>query len=120
MAAVGTLFHGLGKVLKWMLILGALLIVVVIIVAIAGIGKAANDSQKSSDQVTAAKYTQVQNGQSQHAVKSILGSPENTDSTNVQGLGQSDCWYYGTLASQTTQICFQNGSVDYKAQYGSK
>jgi outer membrane protein assembly factor BamE (lipoprotein component of BamABCDE complex) len=120
MAAVGTLFRGLGKAVKWLLILGLLLIVVAIIAALASLGNAANKSEQSASQVTAAKYAQVQNGQSQADVRANLGAPENTDSTKVKGLGRSDCWYYGTLAKQTTQICFQNGKVNYKAQYGSK
>jgi outer membrane protein assembly factor BamE (lipoprotein component of BamABCDE complex) len=121
MSAVSTFFRGLGKVVKWLLIIGALIIVIVIIVAIAGIGNAANESEKSSDQVTPAKYAQVHNGDSQADVRKVLGNPENTDTTNVKGLGRSDCWYYGVLADQTTQICYgNNGAVNYKAQYGSK
>src|SRR5262245_13977447 len=108
MAAVGTLFRGLGKALKWTLILGSLLIVVAIIAALASLGNAANESEKSASQVTRANYAQVHNGQSQADVRGVLGNPEDTDTTNVKGLGSSDCWYYGVLAKQTTQICFQN------------
>jgi outer membrane protein assembly factor BamE (lipoprotein component of BamABCDE complex) len=120
MAAVGTLFRGLGKALKWTLILGSLLIVVAVIAVMASLGSAANESEKSASQVTAATYAQIHNGQSKAEVRGVLGNPENTDTTNVKGLGSNDCWYYGVLAKQTTQICFQNGNVDYKAQYGSK
>jgi outer membrane protein assembly factor BamE (lipoprotein component of BamABCDE complex) len=121
MAAVGTLFRGLGKVVKWLLIIGALIIVIAIIAVVVGLGNAANESEESSEQVTPAKYAQVQNGDSQANVRSLLGDPENTDTTNVKGLGQSDCWYYGVLAKQTTQICFNNADkVNFKAQYGSK
>ena len=120
MAAVGTLFRGLGKALKWTLILASLVVVVAVIAVMASLGSAANESENSAAQVTPAKYAQIHNGQSQAGVRGLLGSPENTDTTKVKGLGQSDCWYYGVLADQTTQICFQNGNVDYKAQYGSK
>ena len=120
MAAVGHFFHGLGTVLKWLLIIGALIVVVVIIAAIVNLGNAANKSENSAAQVTPAKYAQIHTGQSQAAVRGILGSPENTDTTKIQGLGHSDCWYYGVLAKQTTQICFRGDVVNYKAQYGSK
>lgn len=120
MRVIKGFFRGLGSVMKWTLIVGALLIVIIVIVAIAGIGKKANESQKSADSITAAKYQQVQNGQSEDVVKRILGKPEDMEATNVQGLGKENCWFYGTLAPKTTQICFDNGKVSYKSQVASK
>ncbi len=120
MRIVRGFFHGVGSTIKWLLIIGALIIVVVIIAAIVGIGKESEKSEKSSQQVTPAKYAAVKDGQSEAEVRALLGKPEETDTINVKGFGKSDCWYYGILAQQTTQICFQGGAVDYKAQYGSR
>ena len=121
MAAVGHFFHGLGTVLKWLLIIGALIVVVVIIAAIVNLGNAANKSENSAAQVTPAKYAQIH---SWPVAGRRPGHPrepeENTDTTKIQGLGHRDCWYYGVLANKTTQICFQGDVVNYKAQYGSK
>jgi len=119
MAAVSSFFRGLGKVVKWLLIVGVLILVIVILVALAGLGNAADESEKSSEQVTPARYAQIQDGDSQSDVRKVLGDAEDTDTSKVQGLGKSVCWYYGVLAQRTTQICFQSGKVDYKAQYGS-
>lgn len=113
----GKVGRGIGKTLKWMLIVGALIVVLFIIIAIVALGSAADDSEQSSKEVTPAEYTAVKNGQTQAQVRAAIGAePERTDETQVQDLTM-ECWYYGILAeSGTYQFCFSNGKLSTKSR----
>lgn len=111
--------HGVGSTIKWTIRIIVLFILIGVVVAIIGIGSAANKSEKSSQQVTPAKYSQVHNGMTQSELQGLLGKPERTDTSEISGLGSLNCWYYGILAqSGTYQFCFDNGRLNYKARYG--
>jgi outer membrane protein assembly factor BamE (lipoprotein component of BamABCDE complex) len=108
--------RGVGKTIKWMLIGSFLLIVIIAIVAIASAGKAVNKSEQNG-KATAAKIGQVHNGMTEAAVRSILGTPESTQRSNVQGLGYEDEWYYGTLSKNDYQLSFNNGRLNSINRY---
>jgi outer membrane protein assembly factor BamE (lipoprotein component of BamABCDE complex) len=109
--------RGLGKALKWTLLLGGLLVLVIVIVAVVSLGSASNDSEKSAKQVGPAKYRQAHQGMTKPELRALLGKPESTDETSVSGLNM-ECWYYGILAqSGSYQFCFSNGKLDSKSRY---
>lgn len=110
-------FRALGKTIKWSLIVGALLVVVLIIAIAVNLGNAGNKSDKSSRQVSAAKFAHVKNGWSMARLKALVGKPESTDFQQVTGLKMS-CWYYGVLSSNGSyQFCFENGRLASKSRY---
>lgn len=73
-------------------------------------------SENSSAQVTKAKVKKVELGDSKKSVRALLGKPENTDHTEVEGI-KNDCWYYGVLAEKSWQFCFTNGKLESKNRY---
>jgi hypothetical protein len=76
------------------------------------------NGDQSAERVTLEEYHQIRKGWSEREVRDLLGDPKRTEMTNVQGLGRSDCWYYGgDVPEPTTQICFENGQVAFKTQY---
>jgi outer membrane protein assembly factor BamE (lipoprotein component of BamABCDE complex) len=109
--------RGLGKALKWTLLLGGLLILIIVIVTVVALGNASNDSEKSAKQVGPAKYRQAHQGMTKPQLRTLLGKPESTDETTVSG-STMECWYYGILAqSGSYQFCFSNGKLDSKSRY---
>ncbi len=83
--------------------------------------RGAGKSERSAEQVTLEEYHQIRKGWSEDEVRDRVGDPKRKKTTNVQGLGRSDCWYYGgVLPEPTTQICFENGQVAFKTQYVKK
>lgn len=117
MAIAGKAARGVGRTIKWALILGALVIVVIIIAAVIGLGSAASDSDKSSAQVSRAKFAAVKTGMAKPAVRTLLGKPERTDETQVNDLSM-ECWYYGILSADGSyQFCFDNGKLASKSRY---
>lgn len=81
----------------------------------------AGESEQPAEQVTLGEYHQIKKGWSEDEVRGLVGDPKRTETTNVQGLGRSDCWYYGGVPPEpTSQICFENGQVAFKTQYVNK
>lgn len=118
MAVVGSVLRGTGKAIKWLLILGALLVVIIIVVIAVSLGSASDESEQSSKQVGAAKFAQVHRGMAKPELRTLLGKPESTDYQEVQGLTM-ECWYYGVLSqSGSYQFCFENGKLASKSRYG--
>jgi outer membrane protein assembly factor BamE (lipoprotein component of BamABCDE complex) len=108
---------GIGKTIKWILILGALLIVVIVVIAIFSLGKAGNDADKQSANVTA-HLSQIRLGMTETQVKAILGKPDSTQRSQTAGLGTMDEWYYGTLSAKGSyQFSFTNGKLEAKNRY---
>jgi hypothetical protein len=101
----------------------ALTLVSLVVVGCGGDGEdaGAGESEQSAEQVTLEEYHQIKKGWSEDEVRDLVGDPKRTETTNVQGLGRTDCWYYGgDLPEPTTQICFENGQVAFKTQYVKK
>ena len=114
---MGKFLRGLGSTIKWLLIIGVTLIVVVIIVALFSLGNAASDSDSSSNQVTRSEYNSIKNGMSESKVAQIIGSdPESKDNTEVNG-STFNCIYYGVLADNTYQFCFSDDKLTTKSIY---
>lgn len=113
----GKVGRGVGKTVKWAAIIGVLVIVVIVIVALVSLGGAADESERSSREVTPAEFTRIQTGATPEQVRAIIGAePERTDETTIEGLTMN-CWYYGILAqSGTYQFCFQNGRLSSKSR----
>ena len=81
-------------------------------------GGAAEIEQPAAEQVTLEEYHQIKKGWSGDEVRDLVGDPKSTERTNVEGLGQADCWYYGGVPPEpTTQICFEGDQVAFKTQY---
>lgn len=106
--------RGVGKTIKWLLIGGALLIVVVVIAAIVGLGNASDKSDKSSAQVGAAGFRSVKLGTPLAAVKARFGKPQDTTVTEAQGFRMT-CLHYGVLSQNGYyEFCFQGGKLTNK------
>lgn len=117
MAVLGSVVRGTGKAIKWLLILGALLVVVVVIVIVVSLGSASDKSEQSSKQVGPTKFAQIHTGMKKPELRRLLGKPESTDFQEVEGL-RMECWYYGVLAeSGSYQFCFQNDKLSSKSRY---
>ncbi len=64
-------------------------------------------------------YNQIRTGMSMDEVRSLAGEPRDTQTMEVDVMGQTtqtDFWYYGPIDKQT-QIGFENGRVNTKASY---
>lgn len=111
-------FKVVGGTIKWTLMIGALLIVVVIIVAIVGLGKGVSNANKEAARLKPL-MPKVAIGWTETQVKHLLGKPDSTDSSTVAGLGTSIDWYYGTLATKggNWQLVFQDGRLSEKNHY---
>jgi len=106
-----------GKLVKWTLILGSLIIVVVIVISIVGIGSAVNKSDKSSAQVDPAAFSALSMGTSASTVRRMFGGPESTNTTSVAGFSET-CWMYGVLAAKGSyEFCFQHGKLTVKNRF---
>jgi hypothetical protein len=72
------------------------------------------------------KMNQIHIGMSQTAVKAILGKPDDTDSTEMEGFGDEgptvmDSWTYGDMFSSKDgddlwMLSFTNGELDSKTR----
>lgn len=108
-------FRFVGGTIKWALIVGALLIVVVIIVALVAIGKGVAHGDKTYARVTPL-MRHVRLGETPAQVRAQLGKPDRTSST--QTVGETDVyWYYGVLSGKDAfgwQLVFTNGKLTAK------
>lgn len=111
------MMRAVGQTVKWLLILGALLIVAIVVAVIVSLGTAADESEQSSAEVSQQEFQRVRAGMSKPEVRALLGAdPESTDETSVEGF-TLECWYYGILASGGTyQFCFDNGRLSSKSR----
>ena len=94
--------HGVGSTIKWTIRIIVLFILIGVVVAIIGIGSAAN---KSREELAAGHASQVLAGSqrmTQSELQGLLGKPERTDTSEISGLGSLNCWYYGILAQSGT------------------
>ena len=109
--------RGVGRLVKWTLILGALIIVVVIVISIVGIGSAVNKSDKSSAQVDPAAFSTLSMGTSASTVRRMFGAPESTSTTSMAGFSET-CWMYGVLSAKGSyEFCFQHGKLTVKNSF---
>jgi outer membrane protein assembly factor BamE (lipoprotein component of BamABCDE complex) len=108
--------RGVGKTIKWFVIACFSLIVILIAVAIVGLGVAANDSDKQATNV-AAHISEIHMGMTRPEVRAILGKPDSTQHLESGGL-VSDMWYYGTLSTKGSyQFAFDNGVLTSKNRW---
>ena len=97
------------KVIRTGLTLFGAFIAIMVIVAIVGLGKAANKDQASSDRASQ-NWSSISVGMSESEVESLLGSPSDRTSSNVGGTTVDD-WMWGTLATHTYDVTFEDGKV---------
>jgi outer membrane protein assembly factor BamE (lipoprotein component of BamABCDE complex) len=108
--------RGVGRTVKWLVIACFALVAVIIVVAVIGIGKEANDSDTQSANVKS-HLSQVHLGMTRPEVRAILGKPDSTQHMESSGF-KDDTWYYGTLsASGSYQFVFENGKLTAKNRY---
>lgn len=117
MGAAGKIGRGIGGTIKWIVLAGAALIVVLVTVMMVSLGSAVDESDDSSAAVGPAKYQQIELGMTQQQVRRIIGAePQDQDETAVQGMTMS-CWYYGILSAEGMyQFCFNNGRLETKSR----
>jgi hypothetical protein len=109
--------RGVGKTLKWLLILSGLFVVAVVIAVIVGLGSAGEKSDRSSAQVDPKAFAALKIGTPASVVRARFGKPERTNVTEVQGFKQT-CWYYGILSSKGSyQLCFEHSKLTAKNRY---
>lgn len=108
-------FRFVGGTIKWLLILGVLVIVAVVIVAIVGLGKGVAHGDKTYARVTPL-MVHVHVGETRAQVRAQLGKPDSTQSS--QTAGEADVyWYYGVLSGKDAfgwQLVFTNGKLTAK------
>lgn len=108
-------FKLVGGTIKWAVILGALVIIVVIIVAIVGIGKGVQAGDASYKRVTP-KFASIRIGETMTELRTQVGAPQSTQNSTVSGAATT-FWYYGTLSSKDVfgyQFVFTNGRLTAK------
>ena len=73
---------------------------------------------QSAAQISPSEFIQVRRGASRETVRGLLGEPEDTSETRVEGLAL-ECWVYGIAgASGAFQLCFENGRLSSRFRYG--
>jgi outer membrane protein assembly factor BamE (lipoprotein component of BamABCDE complex) len=108
--------RGIGKTIKWLIIVLVGIVALVIVLAIIGLGKASNDADSQSKKVTA-HLSQIKLGMTRTQVKAIVGKPDSTQRMVTSGL-VDDTWYYGTLSAKGSyQFVFENGKLTAKNRY---
>ena len=110
------LWSDLSPRLKWTVIGAGALVVVAIVAVAMGLGSSDSKSERSSKQVSAEEFAQVQKGWTKSRLEELAGKPQSTDSTIAGGL-RTECWYYGGGSDDTSQFCFQNGRLSVKSRY---
>lgn len=116
-STAGKVGRGIGKTIKWIVILGALLIIIVIVAVVIGLGSAANDSDDSSKEVSPAEYAAIKDGATLASVKARIGAEPESEDEVVVGNSTLKCIYYGILSSEGTyQFCFDNGRLSSKSR----
>jgi len=74
-----------------------------------GIGSKANKDQSTSNNV-GQYWSQIHEGMTKSEVVSLIGQPNDKTTSNVGGT-EVDDWMYGTFASTTYDITFEDGTV---------
>lgn len=116
MSAVKSVARGVGQTIKWLMITIFAIVAIIIVLAVVGLGKASNDADTQSGNVTA-HISEIQMGMTRADVRAIIGKPDSTQHMDSGGL-VDDTWYYGTLSSKGSyQFVFTNGRLTAKNRY---
>ena len=106
------------KALKVMVMVVVLVIAVSVIAGLGSLGNKVNHDQATADSVKA-NWSSVTIGMSESEVRSMLGKPSDVSTTTSAGLyggtDTLDMWMYGTLASTTYSLDFDNGKLTDKS-----
>jgi hypothetical protein len=109
--------RGIGKTVKWLLIIGALIVVIVVIAIFISLGQAGSESEESSKEVSPAEYAAIQEGDTRASVERLIGAEPESENETVSGGQTLSCIYYGVLASEGTyQFCFEDGRLFSKSR----
>ena len=114
--------RGLVEVVKYGLLIVAFVAAASFVFVLASKeGTSRIDEQNRSRGVSPTKVDLITMGMTPERVKHILGDPDRTETRDVKGLRQSDCWDYRVQNFRRTQICFgDDDKVDYKVGGGSQ
>lgn len=112
MSAVGGAVRATGKTIKWLLILGALIVVVVIVAMIFSLGSAVSDDEQAAKDF-AVVAPRVTLGMTREQVRALAGAPSDTQ-RQQSSLGVTVYWYYGVLAKDGWQLVFEDGKLRAK------
>ena len=115
----GKVGRGIGKTIKWILLSFCLIVVIFIIIAIASVGNAVNNSTSNASHVTVAKYAAIHDGMTITQVESLIGvKPDSTTSSVIDSTTYTEI-YYGTLSTKGTyDFSFVNNRLQTKAIFG--
>ena len=97
------------RLARRLLLIGAALLSVLLLVGAGSCSSSTNENHLGSSQV-AHKLHQISLGMSEDEVRSILGGPNDTETTNTEGY-KSDCWWYGN--PEDWRFCFDNGLLTH-------
>jgi outer membrane protein assembly factor BamE (lipoprotein component of BamABCDE complex) len=116
-SAAKSVARGIGKTIKWLVFGVFAFVAIIIVVAVIGLGRASNDANTQSANVSA-HISEIHLGMTRSQVRAILGKPDSTQHSETAGLGTDDEWYYGTLSAKGSyQFVFQNGKLSAKNRY---
>jgi len=78
--------------------------------------KPAGEGQ-SAAQLSGVEFGRVERGMTTKRLRALVGDPETSHRTTVEGL-EIECLYYGVVAaSGSYQFCFTNGKLSTKARF---
>jgi hypothetical protein len=70
------------------------------------VGSRAGIDDQGAAQISPAEFLQVKRGVTRDELRALVGKPEDSDSSKVEGV-RLDCWYYGVVgATGAFQFCF--------------
>jgi hypothetical protein len=71
-----------------------------------GVGTRAGVDEQGAAQISPAEFLQVRRGITRDELRALVGTPEDSDSSKVEGVAL-ECWYYGVVgATGAFQFCF--------------
>lgn len=101
------------KVLKIIFLVAGAIVFITVIGSCVSLGSKVNHDQNTSNKVSQV-ISQVHTGMTTDEVKSILGEPDDVNSTTGDyGMGQTtmELWMYGTLSDKSYMLDFENGTL---------
>jgi hypothetical protein len=77
-----------------------------------------SSATQSSSQLSSAEYDEIDSYFTPDRLGSFAGEPASKTKASVEGV-DLECWYYGVAGSRGAyQICFEDGRLSTKAQFG--
>jgi hypothetical protein len=79
-----------------------------------------DSARQGASQISSTEFAQMAAGMTPQALRTLVGEPENTSTTRIEGL-ELECWYYGIVGSSGAyQFCFTNGQLSSKLRFARR